>query len=216
MVCFWHKISTGLNTKLSYRLLYLLNKLNNINRYSSPWLINIERILSTCNMRNIWLDPKSCKPNWLKNEITQKLTNIYKQTWINEINRKSSCITYRTFKTQLIFENYLMFPEHIKRITITKFRCRNSKVPVVVLGRSIIQIPYENRTCPLCNQNEIGDEFHYILKCPVFQIQRQRYLENHYLIDPDREKLSELFQSEDFDILRRLANLITEINRIFK
>ena len=28
MVCYWHKISTGLNTKLSYRLLYLLSKLN--------------------------------------------------------------------------------------------------------------------------------------------------------------------------------------------
>ena len=33
MVCFWHKIITGLNTKLSYRLLYLLNKLKERSQY---------------------------------------------------------------------------------------------------------------------------------------------------------------------------------------
>ena len=33
MVCFWHKIITGLNTKLSYRLLHLLNKLKERSQY---------------------------------------------------------------------------------------------------------------------------------------------------------------------------------------
>ena len=35
MVCFWHKILTGLNKKLSYRLLYLQDKLNEQN--NSPF-----------------------------------------------------------------------------------------------------------------------------------------------------------------------------------
>ena len=66
MVCFWHKTLTGINTKLSYRLLYLLNKLNENNSYQSPWLKNVEEILTSCNMRNIWLNPKSYKPSQIK------------------------------------------------------------------------------------------------------------------------------------------------------
>jgi len=54
MVCFWHKIITGVNTKLSYRLLYLLNKLKEQNQYSSPWLKKVQEILESCNMTNIW------------------------------------------------------------------------------------------------------------------------------------------------------------------
>ena len=86
MVCFWHKISTGLNTKLSYRLLYLLNKLNEQTQYSSPWMKNIEQTLNSCGMRNIWLNPKSYKPNQIKKELTENLTNIYKQKWLSQLD----------------------------------------------------------------------------------------------------------------------------------
>ena len=215
MVCYWHKISTGLNTKLSYRLLYLLNKLNEQNRYSSPWLKNIERILNSCNMNHIWLNPRSCKLDWLKKEISTKLVNVYKQDWQNDVNERSSCNLYKTFKTDISLEKYLLLPDCADRINISKFRCRNSKIPVVVLAQAHRNINYENRICSLCNTGEIGDEFHYILQCPTFHLQRQRYLNQDYLIDPNREKFSQLFQSENFSILRKLAKFIAEINGTF-
>ena len=216
MVCFWHKIQTGLNTKLSYRLLYLLNNLNERNQYSSPWLKKIEQILDSCNMRNIWLNPKSCKPNQLRNAVTQQLTNIFKQNWLSDVADKRSCITYRTFKTEFNLELYLMLPDCADRINISKFRCRNSKIPVAILGYRNIDIPYEDRICSSCNIGAIGDEFHYILQCPVFQLQRQRYLDDQYLLNPDREKFSELLQNNNLNILRKLAKLIKEILSFFK
>ena len=63
---------------------------------------------------------------------------------------------------------------------------------------------------------ETGDEFHYILQCPSFHLQRQRYLENYYIINPNREKFSQLFQNENFSTLRKLAKLIAAINENFK
>ena len=71
-----------------------------------------------------WLDPKSYKPNQLKKEITQKLTDINKQKWLNEVATKSSCRTYRTFKTELNLEKYLSLSDRAERINICKFRCR--------------------------------------------------------------------------------------------
>ena len=72
-----------------------------------------------------------------------------------------------------------------------------------------------DRKCTLCNRKEIGDEFHYTLIYPVFQQQRQIYLESQYLIDPDRDKFSELIQSQNLSTLRKLAKFITEINYYF-
>ena len=148
LVCFWHKVSTGLNTKLSYRLLYLLNKLNEKNLYQSPWLKKVEEILNSCNLRSIWLYPKLYKPNHLKKELTLQLINTYKRKWQKDVATMSSCITYRTFKTEFKLESYLMLPESSDRINICKFRCRNSKMPVVILGyksKDKPDIPYENK-----------------------------------------------------------------------
>ena len=215
MICFWHKTATGLNTKLSYRLLYLLNKRNEQTNSPSPWLKNIEEILNSCNMGSIWLNPKSYKPDQLKNEISQKLLTKYKQTWLHEVDTKSSCRTYKTFKKELNLEKYLLVLDSTDRINISKFRCRKTKIPVTILGYANRGIDYNDRKCTLCNLEEIGDEFHYILLCPVFQQQRQTYLEDQYLTDPNREKFSELMQSQIPSTLRRLAKFITEINYFF-
>ena len=80
MISFWHKTSTGINTKLSYRILYLLNKINEQNdKFSSSWLNQIEKTLNSCGMRNVWLNPKLFKLNQVKKEITKKLTNLDNQ-----------------------------------------------------------------------------------------------------------------------------------------
>ena len=109
-----------------------------------------------------------------------------------------------------------MLPDSVDRINISKFRCRNSKIPVVTLGYRDRRIPYEDRICPSCNMGAIGDEFHYIMQCPVFQMQRQRYLETQYLINPNRELFLTLLQNNNFNTLRKLAKLITVINTLFK
>ena len=102
------------------------------------------------------------------------------------------------------------------RINICKFRCRNIKIPVVILGYANSNIAYENRLCPICTMNEIGDEYHYILKCPVFHDQRNRYLSEFYIRNPNMVKFSQLFQSNNTTVLSKLARLVLEINRKFR
>ena len=105
-----------------------------------------------------------------------------------------------------------MLPDCVDRINISKFRCRNSKIPAAILGHRDRHTPYEERICSACNIGAIGDEFHYIMQCPVFQLQRQRFIETKYLINPNREKFLALLQNNNFSTLIKLAKLITEIN----
>jgi hypothetical protein len=53
-----------------------------------------------------------------------------------------------------------------KYLTLSKFRITNHKLPVEN-GRWK-NIARENRICPLCNNGDIGDEFHYLFKCQYF------------------------------------------------
>ena len=67
--------------ELAYRMIYLLNKLNeqpneqpNEQTNAPPsWIKEIEEILNSCNMRNIWLNPKSYKPSQLKKKLQRNL-----------------------------------------------------------------------------------------------------------------------------------------------
>ena len=60
----------------------------------------------------------------------------------------------------LIFEreNYLISLPPALWIPLCKFRCRNHKLPV--------------EKCRHNSEDEVGDEFHYVLKCTFFAEQR--------------------------------------------
>ena len=216
MISFWHKTATGLNTKLSYRVLYLLNNLLEQNQFKSPWLKHIEHTLNTCGMRNVWLNPKAVKHEWLKKSIQMKLSDKYKQDWRREMAGMSSCILYRSFKPELKLEKYQTLLDNRDRINMFKFRCRNLKIPVVVRGIAESIIPYEERVCTKCTMNVVGDEYHYILQCPFFQYNREQYLDNYYYINPNMEKFCNLLQTKNVNALRKLAKLITAITRTFR
>ena len=216
MICFWHETVTGLNGKLSYRLLYLLKKINEQNPLASAWLSYVNKTLNNCGMVNVWLNPKGFKQEWLKKSLTGKLSDNQKQIWKSDIDRHSSCKTYRTFKFNPTLEKYQILLDNRERINMFKFRCRNIKIPVVVWGNEERNTPYAVRLCTKCTMGVTGDEYHYILECPFFQTQRQNYLSNQYYVNPNMEKFSRLFQEKNDDALMNLAKLITVICRIFR
>jgi hypothetical protein len=56
-----------------------------------------------------------------------------------------------------------IYPYHLKYLSI-KFILMK-KLNWLVLRKFYKNIARENRICPLCNNGEIGDEFHYLFKC---------------------------------------------------
>ena len=219
MVCFWHKIMTVAGSKLSYKITHLLRKLHEQNQHSSPWLKNIEQTLNACGMSNVWLNPAAINPNCLKKKIEQTLSDQYIQEWESQVNGMSSCITYKSLKPHFKQEKYLDLPNRSDRINLCKFRCRNTKIPVVIGGfsnRNTPSTPYENRLCEICDMNVIGDEYHYILICPTFQEQRNKYLSEFYIRNPNPDKFTLLFQNDSISVLSKLAKLCFEVIKRFR
>ena len=69
--------------------------------------------------------------------------------------------------------------------------------------------------CKLCDKNEIGDEFHYLFICPVFQEDRKRLLKEYYRKFPSMYKFIELMTTSNMKDLRKLAEFATIIIRKF-
>ena len=67
----------------------------------------------------------------------------------------------------------------------------------------------------LCNTNEIGDEFQYILKCPYFALTRRKFLK----VDNKRInclQMKELFTNLSISKLKSLSSFISEVISHFK
>ena len=118
MICFWHKTATGLNTKLSYRMLFLLKKVYEQDPLTSAWLKHIDETLVKCDMRNVWLNPKGFKQEWLKTSVTQKLSDKSKQKLRSDFDKYNSCIIYKTFKSDIKLEKYQTLLNNRDRINV--------------------------------------------------------------------------------------------------
>ena len=67
--------------------------------------------------------------------------------------------------------------------------------------------------CKICAKNEIGDEFHYLFICPVFQKDRNRVLKEYYRKFPSMYKCIVLMSTTNIKDLRKLAQFATIIIR---
>ena len=209
MINFWHKVANGKDTKLSNILYRLTRSIHERGEMHSPWLAHIKKVLCECGMANVWDRPNTVNSTWLKNAIQLRLSDIFKQDWRAKMYDMSSCLNYRLFKTDHKYENYLNILDPFNRISFTKYRCGNSKIPVV-LGRYINK-PIDECVCLLCNNTEIGDEYHYIMKCRYFETDRRNFIPPYYLRSPNTVMFELLFSTENRNILNKLSKFISII-----
>ena len=113
--------------------------------YSSPWLNHIKCICNDCGMSGIWLTHDIINPNWFKKAIEQRLKDQWITTWNQYLLNKSICSDYRLYKDVLHLEKYLILLKKSDRITLSKLRASNNKLPVVT-GR-YNRVERENRLC---------------------------------------------------------------------
>ena len=72
----------------------------------------------------------------------------------------------------------------------------------------------ESCICPLCPLYEVGDELHYLYKCPFFVEERKKYID--YTSDQiDIFHAKTMFNSIDPTLLNKLANFVDLIMSIF-
>ncbi len=143
-----------------------------------------------------------------------RIHDQYLQSWQEEINMSSKALFYRIIKDEPSFEEYLDSLPFKHRNNLIRFRVSNHSLPIET-GRWH-NIKREERICPYCRGNVLGDEFHFILECPNFEEDRIKYIKRHIYIRPNILKLQTLFKTKNKNSLTQLSIFIAKIDRELK
>ena len=106
----------------------------------------------------------------------QEYTNTSEsQKLLKEISDMPKLRSYQKLKINTGTENYITY--NIKRYHRSLLaKIRIGILPInIELGR-YKRTPVENRTCPRCQEN-IEDEMHFLIKCPLYKELRQKLFE---------------------------------------
>ena len=216
MINFWVRIVFGDDNKIVFKIYKLIRHLHDSGIYTSPWIGKINDVFNSCGMTNVWRNPYNFNPEWIKKSLALRLNDMYEQNWHSNINEMNSCITYKLIKRELKLEKYLLQLNRHERINLCKFRCRNSKIPIITQGYAYLNIPRENRICNICDLDEVGDEYHYIMRCSYFEDNRIKHINSYFWSNPNLSKFSELFLSNEMEVLSNLSKFITIVLKKFR
>ena len=90
---------------------------------------------------------------------------------------------------------------------LCKFRTLNHKLPVET-GR-YINIPRNQRYCTLCNSNQFGDEYHFLLECITLSAIRKKFIPEYFYKSANVLKFSQLLNA-DVTLLNKVCKFIIE------
>ena len=101
----------------------------------------------------------------------RNLFKEYQEYWSKNLNKDkvdssvgNKLSPYSELKNEVRFKSYVDLIKNVRtRVAVIKMRISCHLLPIES-GR-YKKIPRVERLCPLCNRYEIGDEFHYLLKC---------------------------------------------------
>ena len=215
MINYFMLLCNGKKTKISYIIYKIWRcKMNNQMNYTSDWITVLKSNLSNFGMHHIWeFEGNGFTNEYVKQSTKLRMKDIYLQKWNNDVNGHELCDNYKMFKTEFRLEKYLTHLNFYERLIMSKFRCRSNLLPVTY--NRLNNRSYEDQQCPLCNDGENGDEFHYLFMCSHFEEERSIFLPDHFIRGTPDDYMKNLLQSEEKGILKNLVKFMEIIINTF-
>lgn len=197
LIGFWLRLISSKESKLSFVMYKALLQLYNDNIYKSPWIVCIHNILNNCGLSNIWTNQNQCylfNYTWVLSSVKRVLQDQFIQEWQESLKSSNKCTTYASFKQTFALEQYLISCSRSIYRSIVSFRTSNHRLPIEI-GR-YNNVERHQRICQICEGNNLGDEYHYLVECNNAEISelRNTYLPKFYCHRPSMFKFTQLMQ----------------------
>ena len=148
------------------------------------WVYLVNKYMCDINLQEITNVHSTLNVKQTVNNVKMKLNEIHEIKWLEKINReeavrgtgRNKLRTYRLFKKELKTEAYvnIIMPKR-HRSALAKFRAGVAPLRIETGRYERTIVPINQRTCFNC-LNNIEDEFHVIMKCPIYNELRQELL----------------------------------------
>ena len=225
LLCFWYKLTLESRSDIGKYSIIMLklnkrmtNRLGRGDANTLQWLEFVYSSLDSLGLTYIWQTSETVDLSLFqfKNLIKKRIKDQYIQTWKQTVFEKDICISYRIFKTDFCFENYLNLHNTVLRKTLTKFRLSSHNLPIQQLRYS--NTPRQDRLCTLCDKNEIGDEFHYLFTCSHDALveYRIKFISRYFHVRPNAYKFEILMNAKSNKKRICLAKFVYQIQSLFR
>ncbi|MCG8033764.1 MAG: reverse transcriptase family protein [Candidatus Thiodiazotropha taylori] len=210
IVGFWRRIIQSNDFKLSL-LLYqcLLHSGTNF----SKWIQFTKNIFNQIGRPDIWTLQQNSHPQSLSRFAKKILIDQFIQSWQGQGAQSTKALIYFNFKQNFGLEKYFTAMPRKFDILFFKVRTSNHKLPIETGRWDGTEI--HDRKCNLCTLNDIGDEFHYVCKCPYFAEERRKFIKPYYINRPNMLKFVELLKSNKIKTIKKLCLFMEIVFRQF-
>ena len=177
------------------------------------WAGQIKSLLDSIGMSYIWYNQNVNNINSFICEASCKIKDISKQNNTLLIERSTKCQFYKHITDTFCLQNYLTKSLTYKvKTAICKLRCSAHKLSIEQ-GR-YMSVERNQRLCLMCNLSDIEDEFHFILKCPIYKDLRKKYIKPRCQSRPSVFELIQLFNTSSTTEIRKLRYFIINFNKL--
>ena len=124
------------------------------------------------------------KDNWLTHAEEEWYIRINSEMGVS--NERNKLRLYSKIKKSLSLENYLINIKNgdIKQ-SITKLRISAHTLAIEKDRHNKTgKIPLTQRTCKCCNSNTIENEYHFVMKCPLYSKERDEFFTKSDIVTP--------------------------------
>ena len=117
------------------------------------------------------------------NLITNFNNNLFDR--LKKCGQGKKLRTYKIFKTVICFEKYLdILNNQGQRKLYSRFRLSSHNLEIKKGRYRTNSIPADQRICKLCNEGKVKDEFHFLMQCPFYLVERTSLLEHIHVCRP--------------------------------
>jgi hypothetical protein len=183
MIKYWHTINNNKN-KLVYQALQENLALRNSNK--TCWTKSLNDICTVLQLDNITENISKEMTTSIASKVKHKIALEFNKTWTGELQNDrpnsthgNKLRTYRRYKLHPTREKYLeILNSKAERSIYTKFRLSAHKLDIERLRYTTKgnRIPPEQRICRYCTLNEIEDETHFLMVCPLYDDTRLKLI----------------------------------------
>lgn len=168
------------------------------------WASKVRDLLQNTGFHEVWMYPSSVNINMFVPIFRTRIIDMYINNWRQDICSKSSLFLFKELK-----------PDFERSEYINKMKCRSLRNILAKIRLSSHDLHIEtgrhrnidrnDRKCTLCQCNDIEDEYHFILICPMYALLRNQYIPRYYHRHPSMLKLTQLLNSTNVKVLNKLA-----------
>ena len=162
------------------------------------WAMKVKTILNEYGFGSAWLNQSVVDQNKFIVLFERKIKANFIQYCFADIEASTRCRTYKDIKSIHNIEPYLQRDIHSSiKSAFTKLRLSSHRF-MVSRGRWMKpKVQYIDIKCTLCNDNDIQDEYHIVLKCAYYNEVGRKYIKPYYHRHPSMYKFQELMNKSN-------------------